>query len=137
MYNKNSFSKNMRNPGKAYIKITSDELNDFFSKGLARITKEKCKNFYNLTDFRRCIVIANHLATNDEQHHIVDLMLFALGQLEDMKQTIDDLQYIIKDLENQNIVENTEDTEKIETNIEKETIKNGRKICKDKGESES
>lgn len=107
MYNKN-ISKNMRNPGKMFIKLTSDELVEYFSKGLPRMVKEKCQKAYNLTEFRRGILVANHSATTDEKQYLVDLMLFALGKIEDLEQTKDDLQYIINDLENQINVETTE-----------------------------
>ena len=108
MYNKN-ISKNMKNPGKMFVKLTSDELIEYFSKGYPRMTKEKCEKAYTLTDFRRGILVANHSATTDEQQYIVDLMLFALGIIEDLQQTKEDLQYIITDLGSQNNVETTEE----------------------------
>lgn len=114
MYNKN-LSQNMRNPGKAYIKLTSDELNEFFSKGFPRITKEKCQKSYTLTDFRRGIIQANCRPKNDDVNvHIVDLMLYALGRIEDLEQTKSDLQYVIDELAKQN----NEQTEEIEETMD-------------------
>lgn len=100
-YNK-MITKNMRNPGKMYIKLTSDELIEYFSKGFPRMAKEKCQKCYTLTDFRRGILQANHTATTDDKRYLVDLMLFALGRLEDLEQTKNDLQYIIDELQNPN-----------------------------------
>lgn len=94
-YNK-KLSQFMTNPGKMYTKMTSDELIEFFSTGYARLTKEKCKSTYTLTNFRRGILQANHLIRLDEDRHTVDLMMFALGQIEDLTQTVRDLQEIIK-----------------------------------------
>lgn len=113
MYNQ-KISKNMRNPGKMFIKLTSDELIEYFSKGFPRMAKEKCQKAYTLTEFRRGILVANHSATTDEKQYLVDLMLFALGKIEDLEQTKDDLQYIIDELENQNNVETTEVEQTIE-----------------------
>ena len=113
MYNK-KISKNMRNPGKMFTKMTSDELIEYFSKGLPRMTKERCQKIYTLTDFRRGILVANHSATTDEKQYLVDLMLFALGTIEDLQQTKEDLQYIITDLESQNNVETTEEEQTTE-----------------------
>lgn len=115
MYNKN-ISKNMKNPGKMFIKLTSDELIEYFSKGLPRMTKEKCEKAYTLTDFRRGILVANHSATTEDKQYLVDLMLFALGKIEDLEQTKEDLQIIINELESQNNVETTE--EKTKENID-------------------
>ena len=104
-----------------YSKMSNDELADFFCKGLARITKEKCKNAYSLTDFRRGILEANGLTKSIELNiHLTDLMLYALGQLEDKQQIIEDLQQIIADYEKGN---NTENQESTETNEKKEEIK--------------
>lgn len=115
MYNRN-FSQNMRNPGKMYIKLTSDELNEFFSKGFPRITKEKCQKSYTLTDFRRAILEANARPKTDTANiHIVDLMLYALGRIEDLEQTKNDLQYVIDELQKQN----NEQTEELEETTDK------------------
>lgn len=107
-----------------YCKMSSDELADFFCIGLARIKKEKCKNAYSLTDFRRGILEANGLPKSLELNiHLTDLMLYALGQLEDKQQIIEDLEHIIADYEKGNITENQENTEtndkKEETEIKK------------------
>ncbi len=114
-YNK-KLSQFMKNPGKMYIKMTADELSEFFSTGYPRLTKERCKNFYTLTNFRRGILQANHFVRLDEDRHTVDLMMFALGQIEDLTQTIKDLQEIIKNYENElsNKVEDEEKTTKEE-----------------------
>ncbi len=109
-YNK-MITKFLKNPGKMYINMTSDELSEFFSKGGARLSKEKCKSAYTLTNFRRGILQANHLVRLDEDRHTVDLMMFALGQIEDLTQTVRDLQEIIKDYENQ-LSNKAEDEEK-------------------------
>lgn len=118
MYNKN-LSQNMRNPGKAYIKLTSDELNEFFSKGLPRIMKEKCQKSYTLTDFRRGILEVNSRSKNDDTIHIVDLMLYALGRIEDLEQTKNDFQYVIDELQKQN-TKQAEEVEETTDNTETE-----------------
>lgn len=107
MYNQ-KISKNMRNPGKMFIKLTSDELIEYFSKGFPRMAKEKCQKAYTLTEFRREILVANHSAITDDEQYLVDLMLFALGKIEDLEQITEDLQIIINELESQNNVEKTE-----------------------------
>lgn len=113
-YNKN-ITLNMRNPGKAFINMSKDELAEFFSNGLPRISKEKCKNSYSLTDFRRGILQMNCLTRIEQHTYLTDLMMFALGKIEDLEQTVEDLNIIIKDYENQ---ENTEtDDKKEETEI--------------------
>lgn len=104
-----------------YSKMSNDELADFFCKGLTRIKKEKCKNAYTLTDFRRGVLEANGLPKSLELNiHLTDLMLYALGQLEDKQQIIEDLQQIIADYEKGN---NTENQESTETNDKKEETK--------------
>ncbi len=112
-YNKN-ITLNMRNPGKEFIKMSKDELCEFFSRGLVRIAKEKCKNSYSLTEFRRGILQMNCLTRIEQHTYLTDLMMFALGKIEDLEQTIEDLNIIIKDYESQ---------ESTETNDKKEETK--------------
>lgn len=83
--------------------------------------KKNVKNAYSLTDFRRGILEANGLPKSLEINiHITDLMLYALGQLEDKQQIIEDLEHIIADYEKDN---NTENQENTETNDKKEETK--------------
>lgn len=112
MINK-KISQSMKNPNGLYIKITEEQLNEFFSKGYARLLKERCLNSYSMFDFKQGILEANHLAVKDEHRHTVDLMLFALGKIEDLQKTITDLEEIVKELEN-------EQTLKVENLQEKE-----------------
>ena len=93
-------SRLLKNPGKLYIKMNNTELEEFFSKGYANVIKNRCKEAYTITDLRRGILQANHLVVNDDHRHIVDLLMFALGKLEDSQQTINDLEQIIAEFEN-------------------------------------
>ena len=88
-------TKFLKNPGKMYIKMNSTELEEFFSTGYVSLMKNKCKEAYTITDLRRGILQANHFTINDDHRHIVDLLMFALGKLEDSQQTINDLEQII------------------------------------------
>lgn len=105
-------SRHLKNPGRPYLNITADELQEFFSKGYARIIKEKCKNKYNLTDLQRSILIANHNTKTDDILYIVDLLMFALATIEDLQLTVSDLEKVIQELE--------KDFDKQEQEIEKE-----------------
>ena len=111
--------------------MTNDELAEFFSNGYARLTKEKCKNTYTLTEFRRGILMANHIANNDDLRYIVDLMMFSLGQIEDLQQIKTDYEQIISEYEKHSKEENleTEETknlENIETEDKKEELKSNK-----------
>lgn len=92
-------SKHLTNPGKMYIKITADELNEFFSKGYARVIKERCGKSYDLTELQRCVLVANHHTKTDDTLYIVDLLMFALATIEDLQVTVSDLEKVIQELE--------------------------------------
>lgn len=119
-YNKN-ISRYLKNPGKMFIKMTNDELAEFFSKGYARLTKEKCQNTYTLTEFRRGILMANHIANNDDLRYIVDLLMFALGKIEDLQQIKTDYEQIISEYEKhtKDEISETKETKNLE-NIQTE-----------------
>ncbi len=82
-------SKNLRNPGKMYIKMTNTELISFFAEGFAGETKDKCKKTYAMSDFRRGILQINQQTKNDINVHTTDLMLFALGKIEELENIIE------------------------------------------------
>lgn len=92
-------SKFLSNPGRPYLNITPDELQEYFSKGYARVIKEKCKNNYNLTDLQRSILVANHNTKTDDTLYVVDLLMFALATIEDLQLTVSDLEKVIQELE--------------------------------------
>lgn len=100
----------MKKPNKMYIKITKEELDEFFSTGYTKTLKERCNNAYTMFDFKQGILEANHLAVKDEQRHTVDLMMFALAKIEDLQLTISSLEETIQDFE-KNFTQRTE-TEK-------------------------
>lgn len=93
--------------------MNDKELSDFFSKGLARLTKDKCYKAYNMEDFRRGILEANSRPKNNDINvRIVDLMLFALANIEDLEFTIADFEKILAEIENEK-AEKTEAGEEI------------------------
>ena len=92
-------TKNMKNA--IYNNISKEKLDKIFSSGYNRLLKEKCKNAYTMFDFKQGIIIGNHLVRLDEDRYIVDLMMFALAYIEDLEKTVVDLEYIIKELEEQ------------------------------------
>lgn len=92
-------TKNMKNA--TYNNISKEKLDKIFSSGYNRLLKEKCKNAYTMFDFKQGIIIGNHLVRLDEDRYIVDLMMFALAYIEDLEKTVVDLEYIIKELEEQ------------------------------------
>lgn len=98
-----------------YNNISKEKLDEFFSSGYNRRLKDKCKDSYNMFDFKQGILIANHLVRLDEDRYIVDLMMFALAHIEDLEKTVTDLEDIIKELEEENnseqIVNNEENEE--------------------------
>ena len=84
-----------------YNNISKEKLDEIFSSGYNRRLKEKCKDTYNMFDFKQGIIIGNHLVRIDEDRYIVDLMVYALAHIEDLEKTIVDLEDIIKELEEQ------------------------------------
>lgn len=101
-------SRHLTNPGRPYLNITADELQDFFSRGYSRVIKERCKNGYNLTDLQRTILVANHHTKTDDTLLIVDLLMFALATIEDMQLTISDLEKVLREMEKQIDEQNNE-----------------------------
>lgn len=65
-------------------------------------------------DFKQGILIANHLVRLNEDRYIVDLMMFALAHIEDLEETVTDLEDIIKELEEENNSEQTVNNEENE-----------------------
>lgn len=113
MHNK-ELSKILRNPGKMYIQMNKQDLNDFFSKGLTRLTKDKCYKTYNMEDFMRGILEANSRTKTDSSNvHIVDLMLYALAKIEDLEVTINDFEKILAEIGNEKVKETKAETEEI------------------------
>lgn len=84
-----------------YSNISKEKLDEFFLSGYNRRLKEKCKNAYNMYDFKQGIIIGNHLVRLDEDRYIVDLMVYGLAHIEELEKTIVDLEDIIKELEEQ------------------------------------
>ena len=75
--------------------------------------------------------MANHIANNDDLRYIVDLMMFSLGQIEDLQQIKTDYEQIISEYEKHSKEENleTEETknlENIETEDKKEELKSNK-----------
>ncbi len=97
-----------------YNNISKEKLDEIFSSGYNRRLKEKCKDTYNMFDFKQGILIANHLVRLDEDRYIVDLMMFALAHIEDLEKTVTDLEDIIKELEEENNSEQTVNNEENE-----------------------
>ncbi len=97
-----------------YSNISKEKLDEFFSSGYNRRLKEKCKNSYNMFDFKQGILIANHLVRLDEDRYIVDLMVYALAYIEDLEKIVADLEEIIKELEEENKSEKTVNNEENE-----------------------
>lgn len=117
-------SKILRNPGKMYIQMNKQDLNDFFSKGLTRLTKDKCYKTYNMEDFMKGILEANSRTKTDSTNvHIVDLMLYALAKIEDLEVTINDFERILSEIENEQFEE--KNSKEIESKIEKGDVENG------------
>lgn len=110
----------MDNPKVMYIKITHAQIDDFFSKGHAKVLKDRCTKAYSMFDFKRGILEANHLVKTDENRHTVDLLMFALGTIEHLEQTIKDLEKVVEEI-----------TKEKKENAEKEEQKDGGEICKD------
>lgn len=100
-------TSNMRNA--TYSNISKQKLDELFSSGYNRILKEKCKESYNMDDFKQGILIANHLVRLDEDRYIVDLMMYALAHIEDLEKNVSDLEEIIKEIESENEYKQTEE----------------------------
>lgn len=122
MLSNRQISKNLKNI--LYTGISQDKLDTFFSTGYPRVLKERCYNGYNMYDYKQGILEANSCVRIDQNRHTVDLMLFALGKIEDQEKTISDLEQTIRELEKdianetkQEIEEDTksENTEEIES----------------------
>lgn len=84
LYN-HKITKNFRNPGKMYVKMTSEDLDEFFSSANVEWLKYRCKNQYTITDIKRGILEANHLKMNDDDIHTLDLFMALLGKYEDLE----------------------------------------------------
>lgn len=97
-----------------YSNISKEKLDEIFSSGYNRRLKEKCRDAYNIYDFKQGILIANHLVRLDEDRYIVDLMMFALANIEDLEKTVSDLENIIKELEEEIKSEQTVNNEENE-----------------------
>lgn len=82
----------MKNPDGMYIKITKEELDKFFSTGYAKLSKERCTKNYTMFDYKQGILEANYLVKNDATRHTVDLMMFALGKIENLEKTVKDFE---------------------------------------------
>lgn len=100
-----------------YSNISKQKLEELFSSGYNRLLKEKCKESYNMSDFKQGILIANHLVRLNEDRYIVDLMMYALAHIEDLEKTVSDLEEILKEIESESeneykqTEENTENEE--------------------------
>ena len=118
----------MTNTNILYTGISQDKLDTFFSTGYTRVLKERCYNGYNMYDYKQGILEANSCIRIEQNRHTVDLMLFALGKIEDQEKTISDLEQTIreieKDIANKNKQELEEDTEN-ENTEKKETEDKG------------
>lgn len=101
-----------KNPGKAYMSMNSDDLNDVFSKGYANVVKSRCKKAYTMTDLKLAILQANQAAKTDTNIYTVDLMLFALGKLEDYEETLYELEKVLEELEKEKSEVKKEDKSK-------------------------
>lgn len=118
-------TKFMKNPPKMYIGISPADLDEFFSTGYAKISKEKCKTAYTMYDFKQGILEANHIAVKDEHRHTVDLMMFALGQIEDLQNALRDLESALNQLarENEQLENETAKEEQVKKTQTKENNK--------------
>lgn len=97
-----------------YSNISKEKLDEFFSSGYNRRLKEKCRDAYNMFDFKQGILIANHLVRIEDDRYIVDLMMFALAHIEDLEKTVSDLEGIIKEIEEEIKSEKTVNNEENE-----------------------
>lgn len=96
-------SKFWTNPGKAYISMNAQDLNSVFEQGYANVIKNRCKKAYTLIDFKRAILQANQGVKTDSNIFLVDLMLFALGKIEDYESSIFELENALENFQKENI----------------------------------
>lgn len=101
-----------------YVGISPADLDEFFSTGYAKVLKNRCKTSYTMYDFKQGILEANHLAVKDEHRHTVDLMMFALGQIEDLQNALKDVESALNQLSTEN---KQQENEKAEEKQVKET----------------
>lgn len=90
LYNPESMqiTEDLNNPGKMYIKMTTDDLNEFFSRENVAKMKERCRKFYSMTSIKRGILEANQREKTELNVHIVDLLMACLGKIEYLENSL-------------------------------------------------
>lgn len=73
------------NPGKMYIQMSCQELDEFFSKPNISKMKNNCGRLYSIYDIKRGILEANSWRKTETTIHIVDLMLSAVSKIENLQ----------------------------------------------------
>mgnify|MGYP004537816409 CR=1 FL=1 len=96
-------SKFWNNPGKAYMSMNAQDLNNLYEQGYVSVVKNRCKKAYTLTDFKLAILQANQGAKTDSNIFLVDLMLFALGKIEDYESSILELEATLENFEKEKL----------------------------------